>query len=161
MTHLIKCLLLLPILLSPNAVMAWPWGDSSKYKNECHQACIEDSFGKAGVREIQMRCANKCDHLPLSPKDQWRHYDECAPRLDRLHKEMLDEKKRRDDASANCEKLLQSRLKKCDAVHWSLEESCRFSAKQSLPGDCFLSATNTIYDSVAATCKKPSVSRPN
>lgn len=151
----------MPILLLSNAVVAWPWSDSSKYKNECHQSCVEDSFGRAGAREIEMRCANKCDHLPLSPGDQWKHYDECAPRLDRLHKEMLDEKKRGEGASANCEKLLQSRLKKCDGAHWSLEESCRFSAKQSLPGECYLTPTNAIYESVAESCKKPLVARPN
>ena len=55
----------------------WPWSDASKYRSECKQACVEDSFGKGTAGEIAYRCNNKCDGLPTSPTEQWANYDRC------------------------------------------------------------------------------------
>ncbi len=63
-------------------VAAFPWSlfnsDASKYRDECYAKCIEDSFGKAGAREIEQRCSTKCRGLPKSPRREWSDYDHCV-----------------------------------------------------------------------------------
>jgi len=75
------------LLLGSSSVAAWSLfnSDASKYRNECRKACVEDSFGRAQAREIQMRCSAKCDDLPLSPRDQWDTFDSCESNKERYN----------------------------------------------------------------------------
>jgi hypothetical protein len=79
----IKCVrLFVGLVVVTLPVAAFPWSlfnsDASKYRDECRAKCIEDSFGKAGAREIELRCSSKCDSLPINPKREWAAYDRCV-----------------------------------------------------------------------------------
>lgn len=79
----IKCVrLFVGLVVVTLPVAAFPWSlfnsDASKYRDECRAKCIEDSFGKAGAREIEQRCSTKCNGLPTSPRREWSDYDHCV-----------------------------------------------------------------------------------
>jgi len=67
------------MLFGPSKANAWSLfnSDASRYRDECYEKCVEDSFGRAGAREINQRCSNKCDSLPESPRVEWARYDRC------------------------------------------------------------------------------------
>ena len=144
-------------IFAPINTYAWPWSDSSKYRNECRQACIEDSFGKAKALEISQRCSNKCDGLPLSPRDQWYWYEKCLS--DKEEYEAYERIRPRCEKERN--DLRDSRYSSCMKKKYSTEYSCKLEASPTyddneISKECLL--INTPY--VVLMNKKPDCIKP-
>jgi hypothetical protein len=137
---------------------AWPWGDASKYRNECYESCIEDSFGKAKVAEINLRCNNKCNSLPYSPKDQWEFYDSYVRNKDQAHKKLLNSQHTRD----SCRAKLAVLAKGCEKEIGVFRDSCVMDFKKTLPKNCAdAEIDEIIYKNLYRDdYEKPSVPRP-
>lgn len=138
--------------------MAWPWGDASKYRNECKRTCIEDSFGKANAREIDMRCSSKCNVLPYSPKDQWEFYDHCTSFKNERRLRML----KLEPLRIGCESTLNKKLKGCEKDKL-YKEICEREIKQSESNECKEAWIAKMEHDYAdkTECNQPEVRRPN
>jgi hypothetical protein len=158
-----------------------PWSDAAKYRTECRRSCIDSSFGKGRAPEIVMRCSARCDHLPLSPEEQWGDYDHCEA----LNKKHRDFYAKNAGLITRCEQAQELRLQECrtrygrkdnakprgryvpgaiaDKYMRDLDlEECEKDAKLLSPECSQISQEKFAVDilSSPSECKKPSVARP-
>ena len=138
------------------AVYAWPWSDSAKYRNECYQACVEDSFGKAKVNEINQRCSNKCNTLPVSPRVQWESYDRCSSNIQDKYDKMVKSESIRE----GCQLDLARKSKQCDKEEPFFRRFCIDSIKKELPTSCHEAFLDESWYKANGECIEPSVPRP-
>lgn len=156
----------------------FPWSDAAKYKNECTKACVEESFGKAKALEINQRCGSKCDHLPLSPKDQWDKYDYCE-KLAKDHRDFYQKfgnqlstcDTERDQKMTECKKknglnttntpkeYVPGQIYKAHLLEQGLE-NCKQEVNASESAICRQLYIDRISIGSLPTCSKPEVKRP-
>lgn len=128
--RLLMSLVIMSLMFQVNATLAFdmPWSDSANYRSECRRSCVEDSFGKGRVGEIRMLCSSKCDHLPVSPREQWAEYDYCIARRNAY----LDFQNKNAALLENCQRALQDRLEDCRNKYQPNSNSK--SKKEYVPG---------------------------
>ncbi len=154
----------------------FPWSDASKYRSECSKSCIEESFGKARVSEINMRCSSRCDHLPWSPKDLWESYDRCES----INQRYKDFYKKNGSEIASCQLARDEMLNKCKKQYGSKKttsnyvpgdyanehirernyEQCQQRVRDAETAQCSKLAIETIGVGAPQECSRPTVSRP-
>lgn len=147
------------LMFCTSLAYAWPWGDSSKYRNECYQACVEDSFGKAKANEINQRCSNKCNSLPISPRIQWDTYDHCVAYKQEKYDKMIKSQSVRE----SCQQDFERKSKRCDKEESFLKESCLTGIRSEQPKSCADARIDEFWyrELASSDCVKPSVPRPS
>lgn len=131
------------VILAPFNATAWPWGDASKYRSECRQACIEDSFGKAKAAEISQRCSNKCDGLQLSPRDQWYWHEKCLS--DKAQYDAYEAIRPKCESELkDLEKLKETKFSNCMKDKYASEYLCKSSSN----------STDDYYKVVSDECRR-------
>ena len=159
-----------------------PWSDATKYRTECRRSCIESSFGKGKAPEINMRCSAKCDHLPISPREEWNNYDHCEAR-NQEHRDFYTNKA---GLITRCDQAQELRLEECrrrygrkgnvkpatryvpgsiadDYMRDQGLEECQRTAKQNDSPECrqiFIEKITVDTLRRPSDCTKPSVARP-
>ncbi len=169
----IRAIALIVVLLTAlapiNKAIAWPWSDSSKYRNECRQACIEDSFGKARAVEISQRCSNKCDSLPISPRDEWNRYESCLARKAEQNSAIDTYERIRPGCEREEKELIDKKYLNCRKSKFSDEHSCQEDARKDYINDLSLdcrkkgqAARMVIYEREIfnPVCDKPNAPKP-